>query len=231
MRVHVEWGVTGARVLGEQCPVVVVCDVLSFSTTVSVAVSGGVRVRPHPWKDASAAALAQRVGAVLAGPRGSDVSLSPVTMRGLAAGTTVVLPSPNGAMCVLTAAERGATVLAGCLRNAGAVATWCREQDVDVGLVAAGEQWPDGTLRPAYEDWVGAGQVATVLRDAAELSPEAAAAASAAHQRRPLSEVASGAELIGAGFGADVAMAEEIDADGVVPVLVDGQFVVAAPSW
>lgn len=230
MRVHVEWGVAGAEMLATRCPVVVVCDVLSFSTTVSVAAAVGVRVRPHPWKDESAARLATQLGAALAGPRGSDVSLSPVTMRGLAPGTLLVLPSPNGAMCSLAAAGHGATVVAGCLRNAKAVAQWCAARGLDVGLVAAGEQWPDGALRPAYEDWVGVGSIAAHLAESAELSPEAEAAALAAQHRRPLATVASGVELIEAGFASDVDVAEEVDADVVVPLLLDGQFVAAEVS-
>lgn len=230
MRVHVEWGAAGAVALADQCPVVVVCDVLSFSTTVSVATLAGVRVRPHPWKDASAQSLASRGGAVVAGPRGSVVSLSPVTMRGLAAGTIVVLPSPNGAACCLAAAAHNATIVTGCLRNATAVVRWCLARGDDVGLLAAGEQWPDGTLRPAYEDWIGAGLIAAGLADRAVLSAEAEAAALAARNRRPLAGVASGRELIDSGFGEDVAIAEDVDADSVVPVLVDGQFEVEPAS-
>lgn len=230
MRVELEWGAAGASVLASRCPVIVVCDVLSFSTTVTVAAAAGVRIRPHPWKDESATAVAARHGALLAGPRGSAVSLSPLSMRGLARGTVVVLPSPNGAMCSLTAAERGATVVAGCLRNATAIARWCTNRGLDVGLVAAGEQWPDGSLRPAYEDWVGAGLIAAHLGAHAELSPEAEAAALAARRRRPLAGVASGAELVEAGFGNDLDMAEDADVDDVVPMLVDGQFVAVEPS-
>jgi 2-phosphosulfolactate phosphatase len=230
MRVELEWGPVGAGVLAARCPVIVVCDVLSFSTTVTIAAAAGVRIRPHPWKDESAAALAARVDALLAGPRGSDISLSPVSMRGLARGSVVVLPSPNGAMCSLTAAEGGAMVIAGCLRNAAAVARWCEARGLDVGLVSAGEQWPDGTMRPAYEDWVGAGLIAAHLAAHAELSPEAGAAMLAAHQRQPLAGVASGAELTGAGFGEDVVIADEADVDDIVPMLVDGQFVAVDAS-
>jgi len=225
MRVELDWGPVATAVMATRCPVIVVCDVLSFSTTVTVAAASGVRIRPHPWRDESAAELATRVGALLAGPRGSDVSLSPISMRGLARGSVVVLPSPNGAMCALAAADNGATVIVGCLRNAAAVARWCATRGVDVGLVAAGEQWPDGTMRPAYEDWVGAGLIAAHLAGRGELSAEAEAAALAARQRRRLAEVASGVELIDAGFGDDVAVAEAADVDDVVPVLVDGQFV------
>ena len=230
MRVEVEWGPVGAAVLAARCAVIVVCDVLSFSTTVTVATAAGVRIQPHPWKDESAAELAAEIGAVLAGPRGSDVSLSPVSLRGLARDSVVVLPSPNGAMCVLAAAERGATVIAGCLRNAAAVGRWCETRGVDVGLVAAGEQWPEGTMRPAYEDWVGAGLIAARLLGRAELSSEAEAAALAAQHRRPLAGVASGIELIDAGFREDVDIADASDVDDVVPMLVDGQFVALGAS-
>lgn len=214
-RVHVEWGATGAVALAEQCAVVVVCDVLSFTTTVSVAAAIGVVVVPQTWRDETAA--------------GRPALLSPAAMRHVDAGTRVVLPSPNGATCCVAAASAGAQVIAGCLRNVTAVAGWCRKHGGDIGIVAAGERWRDGTLRPAYEDWVGAGALANLLRDAAELSPEAEAAAIAARARRPLAEVASGIELIGAGFADDVAMAEVVDADGVVPLLVDGELLAATP--
>jgi 2-phosphosulfolactate phosphatase len=92
-----------------------------------------------------------------------------------------------------------------------------------VGIVAAGERWPDGTLRPAYEDWIGAGAVVAALGGEA-LSAEAGAASAAFEVRRPLAEVASGAELAARGFAADVQMAEEDDADDVVPLLVYGGF-------
>jgi 2-phosphosulfolactate phosphatase len=103
------------------------------------------------------------------------------------------------------------------------VATWLHGCDGDVGLVAAGERWPDGSLRPAYEDWVGAGSIAALLSGLA-LTAEAEAAALAASARRPLGEVASGVELIERGFAGDVEMAEDYGADDIVPLLVDGRF-------
>jgi len=226
MRVDVASGAAGAAMFGARGLVVVVCDVISFSTCVSVATSRGVHVWPHAWRDESAVARASELDAVLAGPRGGEVSLSPATMFAVELGRRVVLPSPNGAVCCLAAADGAAAVIAGCLRNASAVARWCAARGLDVGLVAAQEQWSEGGMRPAYEDWVGAGAIAVRLADAgALLGAEAEAAALAAGARRPLAEVASGVELIDAGFPEDVAMAEEEDADDVVPLLVDGQFV------
>jgi 2-phosphosulfolactate phosphatase len=117
-------------------------------------------------------------------------------------------------------------VVAGSLRNAPAVARWVkRRQSGDVGLVAAGEQWADGALRPAYEDWVGAGAIADLLHPWAALSPEAAAAALAAQARRPLRDVASGVELVQRGYVSDIDLAEHYGADDVVPVLESGRFI------
>ena len=91
----------------------------------------------------------------------------------------LVLPSPNGS--AIAAAAPGVTVAAS-LRNASAVAEWLSERfrgDVEpVSVIAAGERWPDGSLRPALEDLLGAGAVlsALVARTGVSESPEAAAA-------------------------------------------------------
>jgi 2-phosphosulfolactate phosphatase len=222
--VELEWGVAGAEWLSGRCDVVVVCDVLSFSTAVSVAVSRGVVVYPHSWHDATAGERAAAVGGVAAGPRGSGVSLSPSSLLGLGAGSSLVLPSPNGAMCCLAAASGGAIVIAGCLRNAPAVAGWLDRHGGRVGVLAAGEHWRHDGLRPAYEDWVGAGAIVAELPAAWSLSPEGEAAALAARHRRPLIEVMSGVELTEAGFPDDVLLAEEYGVDIVVPVLRDEAF-------
>ena len=227
--VHVDWGVAGARALAERCDIVAVVDVLSFSTTVTVALARGIRVRPHPWplpdvRGADAARIADEAGAVVAGPRGSGVSLSPASVRSLAPGSALVLPSPNGAACCLAAAESAVDVVVACLRNAPAVSGWLHAQQRDVGIVAAGERWPDDSLRPAYEDWVGAGVIVDLLGDAVTRTPEAAAAAAAARERRFLAEVPSGIELIEAGYDDDIAMAEAFGVDDVIPRLTQGWF-------
>jgi 2-phosphosulfolactate phosphatase len=113
-----EWAAEGAVLLARVCPVVVVVDVLRFTTAVEVAVARGAVVVPRPWREG---------GGTPAGTRGAGpYSLSPASRLGVPAGTRVELPSPNGAMVALAAAEAGAVVLAGCLRNAPAVAVAAR---------------------------------------------------------------------------------------------------------
>ena len=100
-----------------------------------------------------------------------------------------------------------------------------------VALVAVGEHWPDGSLRPAVEDLWGAGAVATALRGlgVGGLSPEAEHAArafDAVSRRLPaqLASCASGLELVMDGFAADVTLAAALDSSVAVPVLADGAF-------
>ena len=101
----------------------VVVDVLSFSTSVTVALERGARVWPHPGGE-QAHELARSLEAVLAGTRShtSGPSLSPASLLELAEGTRLVLPSPNGSSISHVLMSSPALVLVGCLRNASAVA-------------------------------------------------------------------------------------------------------------
>jgi 2-phosphosulfolactate phosphatase len=137
-----------------------------------------------------------------------------------------VLPSPNGATIISAAAELGPVVLTGCLRNAGAVATAADALGGTISVIAAGERWPDGSLRPSLEDLLGAGAILDRL-DGGTRSPEAQAAAGAARVLDPANQLqhcASGRELITAGYEQDVQIAAELDVSHVVPLLRDDRF-------
>lgn len=220
--VRLDWGPDGVAALAE-CPVVVVVDVLSFSTSVDIAVSNGARVLPLPWRDERAAAAAREAGAVLAGER--EWTLRPASLTAIPAGVFLALPSPNGA--TLSTLARGA-VFAGCLRNAPAVAAAARAAGGPIAVIAGGERWaPGNALRPAVEDLIGAGAIAHHLGGA--LSPEARAAEAAFlayvdDLPAVLAACASGRELAGWGHAADVALASAHGVSASAPLLVDGVY-------
>lgn len=226
--VRCEWGREGVALLAGTCAVVVVVDVLSFSTAVDVAVGCSAAVLPLPWRDERAAADA---GAVLAGARhGPGPTLSPSSLTALPAGTRLALPSPNGAALCALAARSGAHVLAGCLRNVAAIARTAQflAAGGPIGLIPAGERWelPGEPMRPAVEDALGAGAIAAVLPGAFSPEAELAAQGFAAGRSRGLHGVlaasVSGRELITDGFAADVGLAAASDASDVAPRLRDG---------
>jgi 2-phosphosulfolactate phosphatase len=223
--VRLEWGLEGATLLAAECVALIVVDVLSFSTAVDVAVGRGAAVLPlrSAERDRSVPPDVLR-----AGPRrGPGPSLSPASLGELPAGTRLALPSPNGATLCAAVAASGAVLLAGCLRNASAVAAAARAVGGPIGIVPAGERWPDDTMRVAAEDALGAGAIAAAL-PAADRSPEAELAVSqfAAARERGLGAVlaatSSGRELRADGFTADVELAAAHDVSTTVPRLRDG---------
>jgi 2-phosphosulfolactate phosphatase len=231
--VRFEWAATGGAAIAGGADCAVVVDVLSFTTTVGVAVERGSTVVPYPASGDAAETVAAQHGAALAGPRGTALSLSPLSIRDAdPLPERIVLPSPNGATVSAALADL-TTLAAASLRNARAVAAWAADQGSTIAVVAAGERWPDGSLRPCVEDLWGAGAVLAALEDLdLELSPEAAAAADAhrivaGRLGGHLAACASGVELAHLGFAADVAIAAESDASDVVPVLGPAGFVAA----
>ncbi|MEU1784682.1 hypothetical protein ABZ553_01850 [Streptomyces sparsogenes] len=144
--VRFEWGPVGARRLAPEAACLVVVDVLSFTTSVTVAVEAGTRVFPYAWRDETAAAFAREKAADLAVGRRAAES------RGL------------------------------------------------------------GPLSPE----------AAAARSAFAGTPDVAGAVAAC---------SSGIELAEGGFAEDVAIAVELNASGVVPVLTQGTFDASPERW
>ncbi len=223
------WGPNGLRRLAPGADVVVIIDVLSFSTSVDVAIGRGAVVLPYKWHDGTEHAYAEEHDAIVA-EKGrwehvpGRLTLSPESLTKLEPGTRIVLPSPNGSAQTFGAKEAGATtVRVACLRNASAVAEASRGGVVSV--IAAGERWrgATGPLRPAYEDMLGAGAVIAALGTKGA-SPEARAAAAVFNDARPdlrglVIACGSGRELIEKGAIADVELAAALDASDAVPTL------------
>lgn len=223
-----DWGPNGLRTLAPLADVVVIVDVLRFTSAVSAAVESGSTVFPYRWADDGAAAYAAARDAHLAGRREhGELSLSPTDLLTVSTPLRLVLPSPNGSALSFAARDHGARhVLAGCLRNATATARVARRLAGPTGtiaVIAAGERWhgATGPIRPAVEDLLGAGAVLAALDPAAAVSapacsPEAAAARAAFVAARPrlfdaIASSSSGRELIGRGWAGDVATSAELD--------------------
>jgi|SRR5579859_156150 len=224
--VRCEWGINGVAQLLADSDAIAIVDVLSFSTCVDIAVSRGAILYPYRWQDASAADYAQSLSALLASAREDrgGFSLSPASLLAIPAGTRLVLPSPNGA--TLSLATQNVPTFVGCLRNSEAAARALQTFGSRISVIPAGERWPDGSLRPALEDLVGAGAIIHYLSGAR--SPEAQAAEAAfLHFRSNLTalrEIASAKELIARGFPDDVTLALAFNQSVRVPILKDGAY-------
>jgi len=232
-----EWGAHGVRQLARISDVLIVVDVLSFSTAVDIAVSNDAVVFPYESRDEQVEDYARVRSAYVAEKvrTQSGFSLSPASLRSVPPGYRLVLPSPNGGALSLAAFRAVAGVetvtFTACLRNAGAVARAARQFGSTFAVVPAGERWPDDSLRPAIEDWIGAGAV--LARLPGRPSPEAAMAIAAFESLGgvcgPVLEGSgSGRELIDRGFGEDVALAADLDGSTTAPRLQDGGFINAA---
>lgn len=235
--VRFEWGPTGAAATAADVAVVV--DVLSFTTTLTVAAERGIEVLPFRWRDERAAAYAEEQGATLAVGRfeardaigAAQVTLSPASILAADGLERLVLPSPNGSAISFGLADSGAVVVGASLRNRQAVAAYLapRLAGRTLAVIASGERWPDGSLRPCVEDLWGAGAVLAALVDLGidGLSPEAQVAEAAYRSVVPdladqLAACAGGRELADAGFATDVEVAAQLDVSRAVPLLTNG---------
>lgn len=232
--VRCEWGLHGVQTLAPVSDVVVIVDILSFTTCVDIATANGAVVLPYRFRDDAAGDYARTRSALLAGPRGaagSAYSLSPAGLLDIPAGARLVLPSPNGS--TLSLATRGTPTLAGCLRNSRSVAAHANRIGRRVAVIACGERWPDGSLRPAVEDLIGTGAIVSHLGGSKSAEAHAAQAvfeSSHADLGRVLAACASGQELIQRGYPEDVNLASRLDCSGSVPLLQDQSYVNQNPA-
>jgi 2-phosphosulfolactate phosphatase len=140
--------------------------------------------------------------------------------------------SGAGAQIAINLVGHPAVVLAGCLRNSTAIATWALAQQGDKGdrfgvaVIAAGKRRADGSTRFAVEDLLGAGAIIEALAEVGidYYSPEAAAAAAAftglrnatAHLIRAS---VTGRELAAGGHAAQLEAALEVGISPNIPIL------------
>lgn len=236
--VRLEWGREGARAAAARRDLLVVVDVLRFTSAVAAAAHHGVAVVPCAEED-DVVALAADLGIRLPDPWDQTArrsGLSPRTYAHRAPGERILLPSPNGATCA-RCARTARAVYAGSLLNATAVARAVQAELAaspgPVTVVACGERHPSpssggyGALRFALEDYLGAGAVLAGLPG--PQSPEAVVCARSFSSSRGdlealLLECASGRELVSKGMGEDVPFCAQLDVFATAPVLRAGMF-------
>lgn len=222
------WGLTALEHLAPISDVVIIVDVLSFSTSVEIAAQRGAVIFPYWGHGPDAAAFARSNGAELASfdRTGGGFSLAPASLQTIPRGTRLVLPSPNGANLSLGTGQ--IPTLAGCLRNCAAVAAAAGQFGRKIAVLGAGERWwEERTLRPAFEDLFGAGAVISHL--SGRRSPEAFGAESVFQAGRHqayalLSDSASGKELVARDLAADVELAAMVNISSCVPLLQSGAY-------
>ena len=218
--IRCEWGIHGLKTLAP-ADVTIIVDVLSFTTCVDIALSRKAVILPLPLDYENPEYFALEHSARLAGKRGTGkFSLSPVSLSEIPEETRLVLPSPNGSQ--LTFQSKSENVVAGCLRNAKAVAEYANSQGKTINVIPAGEKWnEDGSLRVAIEDLIGAGAIISFIQG--QKSPEAEIASTAfqssqTNLQQVLLKSSSGQELVERGFTEDVQLASQLNISDVVPL-------------
>jgi 2-phosphosulfolactate phosphatase len=235
MMVHVGFDLVDLRGGRDRGDVLVVVDVLSFSTAVAAGTSRGVVFFPAGSRR-RAAALALEKDGVASVPRRArkpgEWSLSPVPYLQATSGLRVALRSPNGARMAVAARGAPAVVVAGLVNAsaAGAAATaGAKAAGCGVTVVACGERSSTPGRRRrrfAAEDFLGAGAVAAAV-DLPRTGEAEVAVRAFESCRADLADVLlqtrSGAELVAAGFREDVLFAAGVDTLRSVPLLQDGE--------
>lgn len=239
--VRTDWGVRGTLEAALRDDILIIVDVLSFSTTVVAAVHHGAKIYPHPMRE-GLQEYGLRVGATVLHGRSESLraglpSLSPLSFDESCRGKVFVLASLNGAACSHIG-KLLPGVLVGALTNASAVGNTANELQRATGksitVIACGEQWikkddqgknflsTDQTLRPSIEDYLGVGAILSYLDGTR--SPEATVCQNAFQQsannlEKLIWDCSSGRELRARGFSRDVTFATVLNAFNDVPRL------------
>ncbi|ANX13522.1 2-phosphosulfolactate phosphatase [Fictibacillus arsenicus] len=245
--IKLEWGIRGAREAAKREEILIIVDVLSFSSTVIAALENEAVIYPFPPPiNEKAKKYADQLGAELVVGRAEAIetgkhSLSPNSFTADDCGKSYVLCSLNGAACV-EVAKKVPALLLGSLRNAQAVAEAALEMKKKIGkpitIIACGERWEkasadENELRPAIEDYLGAGAIISSLNGS--LSPEVFVCKQAYQgSKHELSNLirkcGSGRELAERGFAKDVDFCLQLNSSTIVPALSGNKFISFEPS-
>lgn len=231
-----EWGLKGVRDAALRGDIIIIVDVLSFSSAVVTAAHYGAKIFPSPDYE-SAYVFAEQAGGIVALKRDEAYggpSLSPLSYGPADKGKNYILPSLNGSTCASFISGKGNTLFCGSLLNAEAVADKAMEikGKRSITVIACGEQWNDVTghensLRPCLEDYLGSGAILSFLHGSK--SPEASVCNfSFLSVREKLEDLiwdcGSGRELQQKGYDEDVKYCSRLNVYNTVPILVKDHF-------
>jgi len=234
-----DWGTKGTDNASERKDIIIIVDVISFSSATVAAVNYGASIFPYA-SYTYGKFYAKQVGAEMALSRkeakeSGGRSLSPATFTPEDRGKKYVLYSPNGATCSRHA-HMAPHVFLGSFLNASAVAGEAekirKETGMKITVIACGEHWPgpideEKHLRPCIEDYLGAGAILSYL--SGSKSPEAEVCTGAFMSSKDKIEgliwdCCSGRELREAGFGEDVTFCSRLNIYDAVPRLAGGEY-------
>ncbi|WP_413300059.1 2-phosphosulfolactate phosphatase [Bacillus sp. 1P10SD] len=237
---RVEWGRRGAREAAERGDIIIIVDVLSFSSTVITALRNRAIIYPYP-RNLDGKKFAAKIGGefILGRAEAAQIgapTLSPVSFGKAHNNKKYVLTSLNGAYCTWIASQVPA-LLIGSLLNAESVAAAAnqlqKQTKANISVIPCGEQWEgsgeyEDTLRPAIEDYLGAGAILSYLEGSK--SPEAELCMiSFLHSIDNLNNLiwdcGSGRELRGRGFETDLDHCSRLNVYQTVPLLNKDHFI------
>ena len=235
---RMDWAERGTIEASNRGDIIIIIDVLSFSSTVTNAVHSGVTIYPFP-KVGGIQEFGKLVGAEVCLGRKeareeNTPSLSAPSFNESFRGKKFVLSSRNGATCT-KASKKVPALLIGCFLNVSAVAKVAnkiqKETGANITVIACGERWSrineePQELRPSIEDYLCAGAILELL-DGTK-SPEARVCVSAFQCSKKdltelLSDSSSGRELKARDFSSDVDFAIQFDKFQEVPILMEDE--------
>ena len=226
-QIKFEYGLEGIKTLFDFTDIFIIVDILSFSTCVEIATSNDAKVYPFQWANEKAQEYSKEIDAILASKRNSadSFSLSQSSLLKIPKGFKIVLPSPNGS--TLSLETNNKLTIAGCLRNAKAVAEYANKYGKNITVIASGEKWENNNTRFAVEDLIGAGAIISELKGS--LSPEGEIAKIVFENKKEnllqtLKNCSSGQELILKGFESDIDLSAQLNISSCVPVLHEQRY-------
>lgn len=234
-----DWGGIGASRASQRGDIIVIVDVLSFSTSVVAALASGAIIFPFPYdENLTGYEYAKEIkGELILGRaealKSKKPSLSPASFNNSHSGKKYVLSSKNGALCTWLATDTEHLFI-GCFNNATAVANVVndirKKTNKNVTIIACGEKWENNglgtsdSLRPCIEDFLAAGSILSKLEGKKSPEAEVSSITFLNSQHKILSLIensGSGQELVQRGFKEDVVIASNINSDNVVPIICD----------